>query len=167
MVVDKDYLEQIAQILARYLRELLISQEKRFSFETVFSHPSNLDIMERAVKKGYKVYLYFVSTESPIINQYRVALRVKQGGHAVPEDKIEQRYYRALELAYPAAEISYQAFFFDNSDNNAPFKLIGHFKKIDNEKVWDPIEKENLTTWFDKYYLDHLRKNKEKLPEII
>lgn len=59
------------------------------------------------------------------------------------------------------------AFFFDNSDNDKPFKLIGHFKKIDNEKVWDPIEEEHLTTWFDKYYLEHLRKNKKKLPEII
>lgn len=57
---------------------------RRFSFETVFSHPSNLEIMQEAVAQGYKVYLYYVSTEDPEINKYRVNLRVTQGGHSVP-----------------------------------------------------------------------------------
>lgn len=37
--------------------------------------------MRRASAEGYKVYLYFVSTESPEINKYRVKLRVKEKGH--------------------------------------------------------------------------------------
>ena len=81
--------EQLAQILARFLRECMLKEKRRFSFETVFSHPSNLDIMRQAAAAGYKVYLYFVSTESPEINKYRVKLRVEQKGHDVPENKIE------------------------------------------------------------------------------
>jgi predicted ABC-type ATPase len=118
------------------------------------SHSSNLDIMRRAADAGYKVYLYFVSTESPEINKYRVALRVKKGGHDVPEDKIESRYYRSLSLLKEASEIAYQTFFFDNSIENEPFKLVAHFKIVDGEKKWDEIEEAKISNWFKKYYLN-------------
>ena len=77
-------LDQVGQIVARYLREAMLERKRRFSFETVFSHPSNIGIMKQAVESGYKVYLYFVSTESPEINKFRVAYRVSQNGHDVP-----------------------------------------------------------------------------------
>lgn len=144
--------EQLAQLLARFLRECMLKEKKRFSFETVFSHPSNLDIMQRAADAGYKVYLYFVSTESPEINKYRVKLRVFQKGHDVPKDKIESRYYRSLKLLYNAAEIAYQAFFFDNSSHDQPFKLVNHFKKIEGKKNWDTTRVKHFTNWFKNYY---------------
>jgi len=151
-VVDSRYIERLAQLLARFLRQLMLDQRKRFSFETVFSHPSNLDIMRDAVAAGYKVYLYFVSTESPEINVFRVAYRVKQKGHDVPEDKIRERYYRSLSLMREAASISYQAFFFDNSNNESPFRLVAHFKKnAAGKKEWDKgLGK--VSVWFRKYY---------------
>lgn len=111
-LIVKKNLDKVAQLLARYLRQAMIATKKRFSFETVFSNESNLDDMRRAKEAGYKVYLYFVGTESPEINKYRVALRVKEGGHSVPNNKIETRYQRSMELLYDAAEIAYQAFFF-------------------------------------------------------
>ena len=144
--------EQIAQLLARFLRECMLKEKKRFSFETVFSHPSNLDTMQRAADAGYKVYLYFVSTESPEINKYRVKFRVTQQGHDVPDDKIESRYYRSLELLYNAAEIAYQAFFFDNSSHDQPFKLVNHFKKNEGKKNWDTTSEKNFSGWFKNYY---------------
>ena len=145
-------IEQLAQLIARYLREALLDQETRFSFETVFSHESNLDIMRRAAEKGYKVYLYFVSTESSEINKYRVKLRVAKGGHDVPDDKIESRYHRSLSLLADAAEFAYQAYFFDNSLDDKPFRLVAHFKVVDGKKVWDETEIQ-LPQWFEKYYL--------------
>jgi len=77
---DLVYVEQLAQLIARYLREQLLIHKKRFSFETVFSHPSNIDIMKKASEMGYKVYLYFVSTESAEINKFRVKLQSKKEG---------------------------------------------------------------------------------------
>ncbi|TZF85979.1 zeta toxin (plasmid) [Pedobacter sp. BS3] len=155
LLIDRN-IDRVAQITARYLRKALLDARKRFSFETVFSHKSNLDIMQEAVKAGYKVYLYFVATESPEINKYRVELRVREGGHNVPSERIEQRYYRALELLYDAAEIAYQAFFFDNSIDNEPFRLVGHFKKSGENKIWDDIPKEEISYWFKKYYLNRI-----------
>jgi len=158
LVIKPLFKDRIAQLIARFLREALLARKKRFSFETVFSHESNIEFMEQAAKEGYKVYLYFVSTESPEINKYRVKLRVLQGGHDVDEDKIEKRYYRSLELLHAAAEISYQTYFFDNSGLEEPLKLIGHFKQIDNEKVWDELEDMNNIYWFKTYYLEKLNR---------
>jgi predicted ABC-type ATPase len=92
--------EHLAQLIARYLREAMLDHNRNFSFETVFSHPSTLTLMEAAVAKGYKVYLYFVSTESVEINKYRVQYRITQGGHVVPEFKIAKRYTLSLGLMY-------------------------------------------------------------------
>lgn len=112
ILVQVAYDERLAQVLADFLRKALLEARKKFSFETVFSHGSKLDTMRQAAQAGYKVYLYFVSTESPEINKYRVLVRQQQGGHSVPPDKIESRYYRSLEHLFEAAQLTYQTFFF-------------------------------------------------------
>ncbi len=153
--------ERLAQILADFLRKKLVAAKKKFSFETVFSHPSKLEIMREAQSEGYKVYLYFVSTESPEINIFRVALRVKQDGHNVPEDKIRSRYYRSLDLLYEAAQITHQSFFFDNSTNvgaNEQFVPFAQFKVLDGKKVWsdESLDGEAVPEWFIEYYYNKI-----------
>ena len=149
--------ERLAQIIADFLRKKLLSEKKKFSFETVFSHPSKLDIMREAANNGYKVYLYFISTESPEINKYRVDLRKKRGGHNVDEDKIFSRYYRSLEQLYDACQIAYQVFFWDNSTNGQNAKMFAHFKMSGKEKKWDPVIKKDIPNWFKKYYSEKIR----------
>jgi len=151
--------DRLAQIIADYLRKKLLKENKRFSFETVFSHKSKLDIMREAKDKGYKVYLYFVSTESPEINKARVASRKAQGGHDVPEDLIEKRYYRSLNLLYDACQIAYQAFFFDNSTEGESSQMFAHFKIIKEKKKWDKIDKKSVPEWFRKYYSAKVKKS--------
>lgn len=131
--------------------------QQKFSFETVFSHPSKLQIMQQAVDAGYKVYLYFVSTESPQINTFRVLARKRKKGHDVPEDKIISRYYRSLDLLYEACQLAYQAFFFDNSVEGENSIMFAHFKLQKGKKKWDRIQKKQVPTWFKKYYSDKVR----------
>jgi predicted ABC-type ATPase len=147
--------ERVAQILADFLRVQLLSLKRKFSFETVFSHPSKLQLMRDAAKKGYKIYLYFVSTESPDINIYRVGLRKEKGGHDVPKDKIRSPYKRSLELMHDAAQLAYQSYFFDNSGVEP--KLFAHFKVSKGKKRWDPIDPSSVPEWFIKYYLDRIK----------
>lgn len=151
---DDNPYERIAQILADFLRKKLLEKGEKFSFETVFSHRSKIDIIKKAQANGYKVYLYFVSTEDPEINVYRVKkVRVKNRGHDVPEDKIIQRYYRSMKLMYEAAQYSHQAFFFDNSKTGGKHTLFAHFKlDAKGEKNWDEINKDYVPVWFWKYY---------------
>lgn len=150
--------ERLAQIVADFLRKKLLVQEERFSFETVFSHASKIDFLKEASRVGYKIYLYFVSTESPDINRFRVKARKAKGGHDVPADKIESRYFRSLELLYEAAQLAYQAYFFDNSEDGSGLKMFAHFKMIKGEKQWDAILKKDVPNWFIEYYSSRISK---------
>ena len=155
-LIDLKSVEQLAQILADFLRKQLLDEKKRFSFETVFSHTSKLDIMQEAKARGYKVYLYFVSTETPEINKARVLSRKAQGGHDVPPDKIESRYERSLDLLYEACQLAYQVFFFDNSSEGKESNMFAHFKMVNGKKKWDELKKEDIPSWFIKYYLEKI-----------
>lgn len=105
------------------------------------------------------MYLYFVSTKSPEINKYRVAVRVKHGGHDVEEKKIVDRYYRSMDLFHEASQYTYQAFFFDNSeDGDGKQSMFAHFKlNKEKDKVWDTIDQSIVPNWFIKYYSDKNR----------
>lgn len=147
--------EHLAQILAEYLRRKLLDESKKISFETVFSHTSKLEFMEKAKSQGYKIYLYFVSTESSEINVSRIKdIRVNSGGHDVPRDKIISRYKRSLDLLYDAAQLTHQTFFFDNSRTPPNSEYFAHFKIVGGEKQWDSDENQNFPNWFVKYYVD-------------
>ena len=151
----KEIRERLAQVLADFLRKKLLTERKKFSFKTVFSHSSKLEIMRQAKEAGYKVYLYFVSTEDAEINIYRVEVRRVKGGHDVNPEKIRKRYLRSLELLYEAAQLAYQAFFFDNSTDTTQqdvFEPFAHFKVVKDKKEWDELEESKVPDWFIKYY---------------
>ena len=145
--------ERLAQIIADFLRKKLLSEKRRFSFETVFSHPSKVDFLRQATNEGYKVYLYFVSTQDPELNVYRVKkVRVPANGHDVPEDKIRSRYQRSMDLMFDASQFAYQAFFFDNSNEHQDSQMFAHFKVSGGKKVWDLMSPEVVPRWFVSYY---------------
>ncbi len=104
-----------ASMLADFLRQKLIAGRVSFSFETVMSHPDKVQLLQVARAAGFRAYLYYVATEDPAINVARVRLRVKQGGHDVPEGKIVCRYARSLGLLREAIRHTDRAYFFDNS----------------------------------------------------
>ena len=162
-LVDKAWDEHMAQLMADFLRNRLLQREKKISFETVFSHPSKLDFMKKAASQGYKIYLYFIATESPLINISRIKeVRTPQGGHDVPEKKIKARYTRSLGLLYDAAQLAYQAYFFDNSHDDSRHEPFAHFKAVKEKKVWDEelkaLDPGALPEWFWKYYLSKIGK---------
>lgn len=144
--------ERLAQVIADFLRKKLLENKERISFETVFSHASKIEFLKQAAEAGYKIYLYFVSTESPEINLFRVKARKAKGGHDVPSDKVVSRYFRSLDLLFEAAQFAYQAFFFDNSKDGSALEMFAHFKVVKGEKKWDPISKKDVPNWFLEYY---------------
>ena len=107
-----------ASVVADFLRQKLLEQKISFTLETVMSHRSKVDLLAQAQRLGYRTYLYFVATDDPAINISRVRNRVLQGGHAVPEDKIEERYRRSLDLLMGAVCHSDRAYIFDNSTDS-------------------------------------------------
>jgi predicted ABC-type ATPase len=74
----------------------LLATGVSFCFETVFSHPSKIDLIHKAHAFGYKVELCIVSNDDPKTNILRVKRRAAAGGHDVPEEKITSRRPRTL-----------------------------------------------------------------------
>lgn len=105
----------VAAVLADAIRHELLAQGTTFTFETVMSSPDKIGFMQNARAQGYRTYLYFVATNDPAINVERVRLRVLQGGHDVPEDKVRSRYRRSIGLLDEACNATNRAYIFDNS----------------------------------------------------
>jgi predicted ABC-type ATPase len=68
-------------------------RRRSFVSETVFSHPSELDLLRTAGVAGYRRYLYVILKPEELAVQ-RVLVRVETGGHAVPEEKLRARFRR-------------------------------------------------------------------------
>lgn len=105
----------VASLIADYLVHKLFLSRQSFCFETVMSHESKIDILRQAAKYGYRTYLYFVFTEDPALNKLRVLQRVRLGGHAVPDEKIFQRFYRSIRLLPKALRHAERSYLIDNS----------------------------------------------------
>ena len=97
------------------LREGYLRQRQSLAFETVFSSPGKLDFVRRAAESGYFVRLFMISTSCPSINAARVTRRYLQGGHAVPIEKIVDRYYKSIAQCVEAVRHVERLDVFDNS----------------------------------------------------
>ncbi|WP_145669006.1 toxin [Chitinophaga polysaccharea] len=150
ITIGEDSNSYEAALISEYLRRLLIAKGETFSFETVMSHFSKLDVLKSAHAAGFKNYLYFISTESADINVNRVKERVEKGGHPVDEQKIRERYIRSMDLVADMLSFCRRCFFFDNSSD--AYRLVAEV--IDGETL--KIETDDIPTWFDAYVLQKL-----------
>jgi predicted ABC-type ATPase len=103
--------------------ETSINAHQTVGVETVLSTPKYRRLVNRAKQLGFEVRLIYVLLDSPQRNIERVRLRVKKGGHAVPESKILERHARSLEQLPWFLDQADQAWLFDNS--GARPRLIG------------------------------------------
>ena len=143
-----------AAAFADLLRHKLLAEGASFSFETVMSHPSKVELLSQAKGLGYRTYLYYVATEDPEINIYRVQSRVKSGGHDVPEIKIRDRYQRSLQLLPGAIQNSSRAYVFDNSATNGDHVWIAEFDGATQMEL--KVEPNKVPKWYEKYVLNRL-----------
>lgn len=105
---------QSVERIERWL-ETSIQAYQSVGVETVLSTPKYRRLVKLAKTMGFSVRLIYVLLDSPEINVQRVRLRVKKGGHAVPEQKIIDRYYRSLEQMPWFLDQADEAWVFDNS----------------------------------------------------
>lgn len=145
---DKNSHSYEAAFLADILRNELLLLGKKFAYETVMSHKSKIDFFKIAKEAGYKNYLYYISTESPVINIERVSQRVKLGGHPVATKKIESRYFNSLANLKAAVQNTYRAFIFDNSGSKP--NLIMEVSRGDEVTFYH----NEVPHWVDKYLLE-------------
>lgn len=107
--------------LAEQQRHALLLNGSSFCFETVYSHPSKIDFLARAKAFGYQVILVMIHLASAQLNQARVAERVAEGGHGVPDDKVTSRIPRMLEHVRMSVPLCDLIRVYDNSFADNPF----------------------------------------------
>ncbi|MFN3538119.1 MAG: zeta toxin family protein [Brevundimonas sp.] len=109
--------------IATERRTSLLAKRKSFATETVFSHPSKLNLITEAQGHGYRVIVMHVGVDDPELSVARVRARTGEGGHDVPEDKIRARYGRGQPLIRLAVLLADRGMVFDNSMLNTPPRL--------------------------------------------
>lgn len=92
------------RIMLDHMREM-VAARKSFAFETTLAARTYARWLAEMKRDGYEVHLFYYWLESADEAIQRVALRVKSGGHFVPDDTIRRRYSRSvrnfLELYRP------------------------------------------------------------------
>jgi len=121
-VLQTQYNSYHFAIVANFIRDLLIQSEIPFSFETVSSHAGKLEQIDLALSHGYKIYLYFIGTETPSMNIGRVSDRIKKGGHSVSPEKIKDRYYLTMNLLLTILKKVDEAYLWDNSGERHEYR---------------------------------------------
>jgi predicted ABC-type ATPase len=125
----------------------LIKQKNSFAFETTLASRSFVILLKKCKQLGYSTNVIFLWLQSPELAVKRVRIRVKNGGHSIPEDTVRRRYKKGInnlfKLYMPIAD---NWTIYDNSSANPELiakKIIG--KKIDiiNEYAWLKIQEES------------------------
>ncbi|RYF75748.1 MAG: hypothetical protein EOO22_03970 [Comamonadaceae bacterium] len=114
-----------AAAMAQARRRQALEQRLSFVSESTFSHPSKLELIDQARRCGFRVVIYHVNVRRPELSVARVAARVEEGGHDVPERKILERYDRNQPLIREAVLEADHANVYDNSRlNRTPERLL-------------------------------------------
>jgi predicted ABC-type ATPase len=112
--------------VAEAFRGAFVEARLSFCTESVFSDPvgAKLKFLARARERGYDVILIFIGLESPELSRARVMQRVAHGGHDVPDAKLAARFPRVLANLRRAVSLAQEAFLFDNSSYDEPYRLV-------------------------------------------
>ena len=107
---------QAGRIMLARMDELLQKGET-FAFETTLATKSYKQKIEWAQANDYEVTLLFFCLDSPNIAKKRVAQRVAEGGHNIPLETIERRYYNGIANLFTIyIDMVDICYIFDNSE---------------------------------------------------
>lgn len=131
-------------------RDRLLAERRSFVTETVFSHPSKVDLVAAARRAGYQITMHVVVIP-PDLAVLRVQERVRRGGHDVPERKIIDRWKRLWAHVAETVPAADEVIIYDNSEARRPFRIVARFRDglpvVPPEwPAWTPAALRALTT---------------------
>jgi predicted ABC-type ATPase len=129
LAIDLGLEAYAAAKVADALRRELVKRKESFVFETVFSDPvgEKLSFLREAGNLGYTVVLCYIGIASADLSEERVAMRVSQGGHDVPTEKLRSRFPRTLANLRAAIRVLPHVLIYDNSNLRTPFRRVAVF----------------------------------------
>ena len=146
--------------VAGALRLKLMEERESFVFETVFSDPvgEKLAFLQKAAARGYTVVLCFIGISGPETSEERVAMRVSQGGHDVPAEKLVARFPRTLANLKSAILSLPHVRIFDNNDLRTPFRELAIFEHGKQQILHEPVP-EWLRACFENGFVSDAQKS--------
>ena len=107
---------QAGRIMLARMDELLQKGET-FAFETTLATKSYKQKIEWAQANGYEVTLLFFWLNTSKLAKKRVDQRVAEGGHSIPSQTIERRYYNGIANLFAIyIDMVDICYIFDNSE---------------------------------------------------
>ena len=128
----------------------LMKDKADFAFETTLATRSYASLVRTAKEIGFEVSLLYFWLVSPEFARQRVAKRVSKGGHDIPRDIIDRRYYRGvsnlINLYIPIVD---NWIVIDNMDTKPDIIARGSGegeKVIINSELW------SIILWQSEFY---------------
>lgn len=138
---------QASKLMIIRLRHLL-AQKQSFIFETTASGTNYLKYLKEARETGYELHLTYLWLSSDDLAVKRVAHRVAEGGHHIPEDVIRRRYKLGLKnIIKHYLPLFHSALVLDNSADKQ--------KKIASKNSSNGLLIEDINTWEEILRLAH------------
>ena len=127
--------------------EVLLKSNENFAFETTLSTKSYRQKLIWAKQNGFKVKLLFFWLPTIEMAVNRVAIRVSEGGHNIPNDVVARRYQRGIENLFKIyLPLCNDWAVFDNSDETPDLIAEGVESEVivANENNWDLLKSKNI-----------------------
>ncbi len=148
--LNPDFPESVAFQAGRIMLErvgVLLAEKSSFALETTLATKSYVGLTKKAQSLGYEVVLMYFWLESYNMALKRVAKRVREGGHFIPDEDVKRRYEGGIknlvDLFIPV--INHWSVY-DNSDYNFRVpKLIARDEEdgtitIEQPAIWTKIQ---------------------------
>ncbi len=137
---------EAGRIMLKRIHELL-NEGADFAFETTLSTKTFVSFIKEAQSRGYQVTLLYFWLNSPEMAYQRVATRVSKGGHNIPVEVIERRYYRGIKNLFGLYMPICDSWIVVNNVGDCPEVVAegsANFEStIVNPDIWDTISAQN------------------------
>jgi len=121
-------------------RRRRILNGRSFVVETTLSGRGLLRDLQHASRRGFRTDLHFLFAPNPHLCIERVRLRVQRGGHAVPADVVERRFFRGLALLSLYIDAVDRAAIWDVSTRpRAIAQKVGGLLTVLDGDAWDRL----------------------------
>lgn len=136
---------QAGRLMLTRLQELLAAGEN-FALETTLATRIYLPFIRQAQAQGYYVSLFFFWLDSPDAAVQRVKIRVREGGHNIPEPTIRRRYEGGLRQFFRQYRKVVDHWALLDNSSGKPSKIAAG--NLTQEEVVDVVTWQRLTAQY-------------------
>lgn len=123
----------------------LEAQRADIAVETTLASRTLAARIRRLMASGYRFSLYYVWVPNPELSIARVAERVRNGGHNIPEEVIRRRYKSGLANFFNIYQpIADRWRLYDNSDLSNPAIIARGVLQVKNHLLWKQLQEGNI-----------------------